>query len=185
VKAGKVKGLDAEGTLADNAERIVRKRLGELYGFVPKALDPDEVETLHDMRIAAKRLRYLLELTGFCFGPDAAWAAKQAKALQDVLGEIHDCDVMLPRVTGHLRRLRAADVEAVLGAAGRAADLDPELTARAPGRSAYRGLEMLLIHLEARRALLFERFLTLWARLERQGLRDRVEQALTDRAAAA
>jgi hypothetical protein len=185
MKARKVKGLDPGGTLSDNAQRIVRVRLGELYGFVPRALDPDEIETLHDMRIAAKRLRYLLEVTGFCFGGDARWAAQQAKALQDVLGEIHDCDVMLPRVERHLHRLRDADVEAVVASAGRAADLDPELTARAEGAAAYRGLEMLLVHLQARRALLFERFLLLWARLERQGLRDRLEAALDDRAAAA
>jgi hypothetical protein len=185
VKARKVKRLDPAGTLADNAERIVRVRVDELYDFVPRALDPHEVEALHDMRIAAKRLRYLLEVTGPCFGPDAGWAAKQAKALQDILGEIHDCDVMTPRVEGHLRALRAKDVDAVVTAAGRAGDLDPALTAEAPGRAAYRGLEMLLVHLEARRALLFDRFLSLWARLERQGLRDRLQAALAERAAAA
>src|SRR5258707_708089 len=70
-------------------------------------------------------------------------------------------------------------------APGRPADLDPELTARAEGAAAYRGLEMLLVPLQARRALLFERFLLLWARLERQGLRERLEAALDDRAEAA
>ena len=32
--------------------------------FMPRAADPREVVALHDMRIAAKRLRYVLELTG-------------------------------------------------------------------------------------------------------------------------
>ena len=63
MKARKVKGLDPDGTLADNAERIVRIRLDELASFIPRALDPTEVVALHDMRIAAKRLRYILEVT--------------------------------------------------------------------------------------------------------------------------
>ena len=69
MKARRVKGLEPEAPLADNAERIVRVRLDELTSFMPKALDPDEVVALHDMRIAAKRLRYVLEVTGSCFGP--------------------------------------------------------------------------------------------------------------------
>ena len=46
------RGLEPEGTLADNAERIVRVRLDELQSFIPRALDPTEVVALHDMRIA-------------------------------------------------------------------------------------------------------------------------------------
>jgi hypothetical protein len=43
VKARRVKGLDPDGALADNAERIVRVRLDELCGFMPAAADPAEV----------------------------------------------------------------------------------------------------------------------------------------------
>ena len=53
---------------------------------------------MHDMRIAAKRLRYVLELVGFCFGEVGAEAQSRARELQEVLGEIHDCDVMLARI---------------------------------------------------------------------------------------
>jgi len=74
VKARRVKGLDPAASLADNAERIVRTRLDELYSFTPKVLNPKQVKALHDMRIAAKRLRYVLEVTAFCFGPCAATA---------------------------------------------------------------------------------------------------------------
>jgi CHAD domain-containing protein len=101
VKARKVKGLDPDGTLADNAERIVAVRLSELCSFTPRALDPGEVQALHDMRIAAKRLRYVLELAKPALGPSAAGGARTAKKLQDLLGKIHDCDVMLPRVREH------------------------------------------------------------------------------------
>ena len=48
------------------------------------------------MRIAAKRLRYVLEITETCFGAEAFAARRAVKELQSVLGDIHDCDVMLP-----------------------------------------------------------------------------------------
>jgi hypothetical protein len=185
MKARKVKGLDADGTLADNAERIVRVRLDELVSFIPRALDPDEVVALHDMRIAAKRLRYVLEVTaGTCFGPYADTALKRAKEIQDLLGEVHDCDVQLPRVLGLLDELRATDArEAGARAAAGGEDLEPALAASTAHASAWRGLETLAVYLIARRALLFARFGDLWTDLERSGFRARLEYAVGERPA--
>jgi CHAD domain len=173
VKARKVKGLDAAGTLADNAERIVRLRLDELTSFMPKAADPDEVVALHDMRIAAKRLRYVLEVTGSCFGPYAETAVKHVKDLQDLLGEIHDCDVQLPEVAAFLEELVQEDVEAV-GA-------EPRGLAKAPNRRTYAGLVALRVHLQARRRALFADFVEQWRDLERKGFAARLAFALSER----
>jgi len=68
VKAERVEGLDPSGPFRENAARIVRTRLDELYSFDPAIRDPRNVTELHDMRIAAKRLRYVLEIVGFAFG---------------------------------------------------------------------------------------------------------------------
>ncbi|HLM50843.1 MAG TPA: CHAD domain-containing protein [Solirubrobacteraceae bacterium] len=182
MRARKVTGLDPHGPLADNAERIVRLRLAELYGFVPAALDAGQVETLHDMRIAAKRLRYVLEVTGPCFGSFARTATKRVKDLQDLLGEIHDCDVMLPRVQVTLDEVRSADADHLLAVAGDGGELDPALASDVPHRTSYRGLEVLATWIEARRTLLFDRFLQRWAALERQEFRERLERALDQRA---
>jgi CHAD domain-containing protein len=181
VKARKVKGLDPQAPLADMAERIIRVRLEELRSFVPEALDPARTEALHDMRIAAKRLRYVLEVTGPCFGPYAATAAKRARELQDLIGEIHDCDVMLPLVDAQLREMRDEDAAALRRLADDG-DPSPRLAARAPNRAAYRGLEVLAAHLQARRALRFERFARRWAELERGGFAGRLEAAVAQRA---
>jgi hypothetical protein len=181
MRARRVKGLDPAASLADNAERIVRTRLDELYSFTPKALNPKRVKALHDMRIAAKRLRYVLEITSFCFGPYASTATKRAKELQDLLGEIHDCDELLPRVQAVQRELRNGDVDGLLDLGADADDLDPALGAKVRHADAYGGLEVLAVWLEARRTLLFERFLDRWKTLQRQAFRERLERALDDR----
>jgi hypothetical protein len=121
------------------------------------------------MRIAAKRLRYVLELTGFVFGKSADTARRRARDLQDILGEIHDCEVMLPRVRRHRERLQQRDAATVRASAGRAPDLDPRLAARAPHRTSYRGLDVLAVYLEARRELLETRFADFWRRQEQTG----------------
>ena len=174
MKARKVKDLDPIGPLGDNAERIVRVRLEELTSFMPKAADPREVVALHDMRIAAKRLRYILEVTGPCFGPYASGAVKMVKDLQDLLGEIHDCDVQLPEVAAFLEELMAED------AAG--AGESPKGLAKAPNRRAYAGLVALQVHLRARRRVLFEQFLELWRDYERKGFAARLAFAVSERA---
>jgi hypothetical protein len=171
MKARKVAGLDPTTPLAENGERIVRVRLDELVGFMPAAAT--DTQALHDMRIAAKRLRYVLELVHPCFGPYAKTAIKHLKALQDVLGDIHDADVHLPEVAGMLDALVAEGASAAHG--------DPEALRRAPGHRAYAGLVALQVQIRGRRSALLEDFLTLWEGLERKGFSARLEFALTER----
>jgi CHAD domain-containing protein len=100
VKARRVEGLDPAAPLGPNAARIVATRLEEMRSLAPPALEPPASKAQHDMRIAAKRLRYVLEIVAPCFGPEAVAARDAAERLQGVLGEIHDCDEMLPRAWG-------------------------------------------------------------------------------------
>ncbi len=179
MKAKRVKKLDPTAALSENAARIVRVRLEELRSFVPRALEPERSRRQHDMRIAAKRLRYVLEATESSFGRAGPVARRRARDLQGVLGEIHDCDVMLPRVERHLDELREQDAEAVRARAGDADDLDPELAGRAPHRTAYRGLEVLAVYLRARRKLLHDRFAETWADQEQTGVWDALERSAT------
>jgi hypothetical protein len=176
MKARRVKKLDSATSLAENSARIVLVRLDELRSFAPKALQPERRRAQHDMRIAAKRLRYILEITELCFGRQATIARRQARELQDVLGELHDCEVMLPRIDRHVAELREADAEALRARAAGAPDLEPELSARAPSRTLYRGLEVLAVHLGARQRILHDRFRALWAQQERAGVWDRLER---------
>ena len=125
MKARKVDGLDPGGPFHENAARIVRTRLDELYAFDPAIRDPANVTELHDMRIAAKRLRYVLEIVGFAFGPPGKQLLKEATWLQEVLGEVHDCDVLIPLVDEHVASLRDVDRDHLLAYGG-----DPTALAR-------------------------------------------------------
>jgi CHAD domain-containing protein len=177
VKPRPVRGLDANASVARNAARIVRVRVDELYGFDPKVLDPARVTELHDMRIAAKRLRYVLEVTGHCFGDVGDEAETLAKDLQGVLGEIHDCDVLIPRVEQELAALRGQDA---LALARLSPEIDglPAAVRLAPGRTRYRGLETLAAALTARRALLHDAFVKRWQQAKDDELRPRLDAAL-------
>jgi hypothetical protein len=175
VKARKVRGLDPDGPLEQNLRRIVDVRLAELRSFAPDGAAPSSVEDLHDMRIAAKRLRYVLEMGEPVLGAAARRGAKEARRIQDLLGEIHDCDEGVPRVEAHLARLRGEDAVAMAEAAGRGAkDLDPTAIRDAPHRRDYAGLASYVAYLQARRDVLYAEFVRYWRRLERVAFADRI-----------
>jgi len=56
---------------------------------------PQAVEEHHQMRIAVKRLRYSVEAFRPLFEDRLRTEIEQLKELQDLLGEMHDCDVWL------------------------------------------------------------------------------------------
>ncbi len=113
MKARTVHGLHSGLTFAQATARIVRVRLDELHSFDPAIRDPSDQPPLHDMRIAAKRLRYVLEIAGHTLPPDARAAEAVAKEIQERIGEIHDCDVLVPRIARHIAECEDRDADAI------------------------------------------------------------------------
>ena len=72
---------------------ILLARSAELRELSGSLYRPFDIEPLHRMRIAAKRLRYAVELYGQCFGERLRPYARKIAGLQKSLGEVHDCDV--------------------------------------------------------------------------------------------
>lgn len=85
---------------------IILDRLKELEKLSGGLFRPFEVETLHDMRIAAKRLRYAIELFEQCWGRSIATYAKRAAQLQTALGDVHDCDVWIESFGNEINKAR-------------------------------------------------------------------------------
>ena len=83
------------GTVTENARRIVRARLAELYVWAQYVHDESRAREQHQLRIATKRLRYTLELFRDYLPEQTSELIKGLKNLQDALGLLHDCDVLI------------------------------------------------------------------------------------------
>ena len=126
-----------EVTFGEHAAAMRDQRLKRLRKRGKRAIKSGKAEDLHATRIAAKRLRYLYEITEPCFGDEARDGVKMARGLQDLLGDLHDCDVMSERI-----RARAGEVE-----------LDD---------ARYVGFEALASYMEAKRRVLHRQFMQTW-----------------------
>jgi triphosphatase len=62
------------------------------------------IETIHSLRIEAKRLRYLLEFFAEVLEPGLAGAVESLVRLQDHIGELHDADVTIGLLRDFLMR---------------------------------------------------------------------------------
>lgn len=104
-RARSVSGLHPGATLLENARAIVAVRVAEMFGFAHAVGDPAQDEDLHNMRIAAKRLRYTLELFPAVVGEDGERAIDLLRDLQDELGLLHDHDVRIALIERELAKL--------------------------------------------------------------------------------
>lgn len=94
-KAKPITGIDAQATTGVNARIIARTRLEELELWGRYAHDPQRSDELHDLRIAAKRLRYTLEIFADALPPEIAAITEEVTQIQEELGALHDSDVLM------------------------------------------------------------------------------------------
>jgi CHAD domain-containing protein len=86
-------GSTHRATLGDVTAKILADEVAGLEGHLAKIQGPEDEEEAHEARIEAKRIRYLLEpLAGEI--PGAPALVKRFKAVQDLLGELHDAHVL-------------------------------------------------------------------------------------------
>ncbi len=103
-------------TFAEAAALTVSVRAGELWDHSEGVLDTEDIERVHDMRVATRRLRAVLEIfePAFPRGPHGEVLA-EVKALADALGERRDPDVHLEALEG-LEEAMGAEARAGLEA---------------------------------------------------------------------
>ena len=94
-KAKSLAELDPNAPTGQNARRIAHIRLDEMYGWAANVDKAFEIRGLHNLRIAAKRLRYTLEIFEDVLPPTCQAIANDLAQMQDELGALHDSDVMV------------------------------------------------------------------------------------------
>jgi CHAD domain-containing protein len=105
-----VDGLFPQTPYALAAARTVRIRSEELFAYADGVLDTDDTARVHDMRVATRRLRAVLELYAACFpGRLLRPVLRDVKRLADALGERRDPDVQLAAVEHFARHMGDAE----------------------------------------------------------------------------
>lgn len=114
-KAQTIPGLSADMTFAAAAVATVRVRAEELFTHAEGVLDIDQIERVHAMRVASRRLRAALEVYAPCFPKgDHKRVLRDVKALADALGARRDPDVQLLGLERFAAGLTEADQPGIL-----------------------------------------------------------------------
>jgi CHAD domain-containing protein len=133
------------------AAKEVGKRLKKLLGEAGGLADAEGYARHHAMRIAAKRLRYALELVRPRQSPEMDAVIESVKKLQTLLGEVHDCDVWSDTLAA-FSRTEAAQIYGFFGDSQRFDRLRP-------------GLDYLIQDRKARRDQAFAELVSFWQEL--------------------
>jgi CHAD domain-containing protein len=119
--------LTADMPYAEAAARTVLVRAEELVEHSGGVLDTGDIEHLHDMRVATRRLRATLEVFEPCF-PRKPFkrALRSVKGLADALGERRDRDVSIREMRAFGAEMPSADQRGIDALVARLGDEQAE-----------------------------------------------------------
>lgn len=103
-KAAKPKKSKRMVSFNEAGRSVVAAGLQDLLDLGASLYEPFKTEELHEMRIAAKRLRYAIELFVACWGARIAPFADEIAEMQSFLGEVHDSDIWIESLGKRLQR---------------------------------------------------------------------------------
>jgi hypothetical protein len=174
-RAWAVEDIDPDAPVIDNARRVLAVRIAEFYSFEPIVSHPEHSGALHDMRISAKRLRYTLELFRPQFGKAGERQIERVKAIQELLGTLHDHDVRIDLIGNELSQLMVEQSwQTRTDIAEASADELTDIAAaalRPPPDDPRRGLIALLGREHAARRATYAQFRELWDTYAGDGMR--------------
>ena len=149
----------------------ILKRLNAFEAYAPYVAHPACVKELHAMRIAAKRLRYLMQALAPLYPDALAEPIQAARLCQTQLGDIHDGDMWIDTLPRFLDEEQAR----TLAYCGNTAPFEP---LRA-------GILALHHNRQHQREQHYQAFVTFWEQLHAQGVWERLRQTLAAPRAAA
>ncbi len=106
-KALTVKGIAPEKSLEECARRIITTRLHEMMAFKAGAIDGRDIEYVHDMRVASRRLRAAMRNFADCFTRKKKFRRhlKRVERITSRLGDVRDLDVLIDRFQKDLKTM--------------------------------------------------------------------------------
>jgi CHAD domain-containing protein len=135
---GQLSHTDLAGlAVRQRAGRAIAERLEQMLAYESCIDRPEQVEPLHAMRIAAKHLRYAMEIFSPLYGEPFGETIQEVRQVQQHLGEIHDCDVWAGFLPAFLEQERRRTLE-YFGAARTMSRLMPGVDALRAERQHHR-----------------------------------------------
>ena len=109
-KDRQIEGVTEETPFAEAGAIVIETRAAELFAHTEGVLDTTEIEGVHDMRVATRRLRAALEVFAPCF-PKAEHkrVLKEVKEIADALGERRDRDVAIASLSSFAEQMPTPD----------------------------------------------------------------------------
>jgi CHAD domain-containing protein len=130
-KARPIEGLRSEDRYAAAAAKVVAVRAREVADHSRGVLDISDIERVHDMRVATRRLRAALEIFEPCFPTrQHKDALAEVKAVADALGERRDADVTIAALDRFAEGLAAPDRPGVASLTGQIRSEQADANAR-------------------------------------------------------
>ncbi|MEI8330320.1 MAG: CHAD domain-containing protein [Methanomicrobiales archaeon] len=143
----------------------IEERLETLLAFEPWISHPNAVAEHHATRVAAKKLRYTLETYAPVYRLNLKKPIAHVKEVQEILGDLHDCDVWIDEVIRLLLRERSL--------------LRSDNEEKRPDTRTLSSLKIFLAEKEREREQIYRHFVRYWATLKRTGLWDSLRTTLT------
>ena len=178
-KARKLTGVEPLRSYGKNARTILPQKVEEVWTWEPFIRDVVRREELHNMRISIKRLRYTMELFQVVYqnGWQRSGVGSQKETLvakerdftgenryvefleiiidlQEILGDVHDCDVVLDVLTGYVHRTQE--------------------------KNSAPGITTLIVRTEETRKADYETFLRKWEHLSTTGFKQKLLSFLAE-----
>ena len=107
---GQERRLDPQQDYRSAMRELIAERFGAVWAAVPVALAGEDIEGVHDVRVASRRLRAAMDVAAACF--PSGWYRplhRTAKEITGALGEVRDRDVLLERLTAERTAAAAAE----------------------------------------------------------------------------
>ncbi len=139
-----------------NALIHITSKLEEIFTHEASVYIPENIKEHHAMRIAVKRLRYTMEVFSSLYEGELETQIEVCKKLQDLLGDLHDCDVWMDYLPQFMEEERAYSLD-YFGHDDSFRILEP-------------GLLNIQQYLRERRSAIYDEFVAYWKDIQEQNV---------------